>query len=149
MWEECAIKQLHKAFPGQAAGVAAFDEALAHLVYAAADILVVPSRFEPCGLVAQCGARYGAVPVVAATGGLQDLVTPEVGYSFPPVGRPDDVIAFRRAVEGLLRAMLSASGEYEEGGPFRAKQQACMALRLSWERPAAEWERVLLDVACE
>ena len=45
---------------------------------AASDYVLVPSRFEPCGLVAQAGARYGAVPIVAAVGGLKDLVTPEV-----------------------------------------------------------------------
>ena len=46
---------------------------------AAADFVLVPSRFEPCGLVAQAAARYGAVPIVCAVGGLKDLVTPEVG----------------------------------------------------------------------
>lgn len=45
---------------------------------AAADFVIVPSRFEPCGLVAQAGVRYGAVPIVCAVGGLKDLVTPEV-----------------------------------------------------------------------
>ena len=47
---------------------------------AAADFVLVPSRFEPCGLVAQAAARYGAVPIVCAVGGLKDLVTPEVGW---------------------------------------------------------------------
>ena len=45
---------------------------------AAADFVLVPSRFEPCGLVAQAAVRYGAVPIVCAVGGLKDLVTPEV-----------------------------------------------------------------------
>lgn len=147
MWEECAIKQLHSAFPGRAVGVAAFDERLAHLIYAAADVLVVPSRFEPCGLVAQCGARYGAVPLVASTGGLQDLVTERVGYTIPPVGRADDPIAFRRAVDALLRSMLGAAAEHVAGPPYRAKQRACMQLDLSWGRPAVQWELMLQQVA--
>lgn len=53
-------------------------EELAHWIMAGADFVVVPSRFEPCGLVAQAGVRYGAVPIVSAVGGLKDLVTPEV-----------------------------------------------------------------------
>lgn len=146
MWEECAIKQLQTAFPGRAVGVAAFDERLAHLIYAAADVLVVPSRFEPCGLVAQCGARYGAVPLVASTGGLQDLVTEEVGYCMPAVGRADDTIAFRRAVDALLRSMVAAAAEHVAGGPYRAKQRACMQLDLGWERPAVQWDAMLQRV---
>ena len=60
-------------------GIPRFDEGLAHLLMAAADYVVVPSRFEPCGLVAQSAARYGALPIVTAVGGLADFVTPEVG----------------------------------------------------------------------
>lgn len=65
-------------YPGQACGMPFFCEEVAHLLLAAADYLLVPSRFEPCGLVALCGLRYGAVPIVTPTGGLQDIVTPEV-----------------------------------------------------------------------
>lgn len=57
-------------------------EELAHWILAAADFCLVPSRFEPCGLVAQAGIRYGCVPIVTRVGGLKDLVTPEV--SQPP-----------------------------------------------------------------
>lgn len=60
------------------AGIAKFDERTAHLVMAAADYVIIPSRFEPCGLVAQSAARYGAVPIVTAVGGLKDFVTDEV-----------------------------------------------------------------------
>lgn len=75
---ESALVGLSQSFRGQAAGITTFSEELAHLIMAGADYLLVPSRFEPCGLVAQCAARYGAVPIVAAVGGLKDLVTPEV-----------------------------------------------------------------------
>ena len=61
-----------------AAGIAKFDERTAHLLMAAADYVIIPSRFEPCGLVAQSAARYGAVPIVTAVGGLKDFVTDEV-----------------------------------------------------------------------
>ena len=77
-WMERALATLSSSFPGRAAGVPKFDELLAHLLMAAADYVIVPSRFEPCGLVAQSAARYGAVPIVTAVGGLRDFVTPEV-----------------------------------------------------------------------
>ena len=60
------------------AGIAIFDERTAHLLMAAADYVIIPSRFEPCGLVAQSAARYGAIPIVTAVGGLKDFVTDEV-----------------------------------------------------------------------
>ena len=52
-----------------------YSEALAHQIYAAADIMLVPSLFEPCGLTQLVGMRYGAIPVVRSTGGLADTVT--------------------------------------------------------------------------
>lgn len=77
-WMERALAALSAAFPGRAAGVPQFDELLAHLLMAAADYMIVPSRFEPCGLVAQSAARYGTIPIVTAVGGLCDFVTPQV-----------------------------------------------------------------------
>lgn len=77
-WMERALAALSSSFPGAAAGIPKFDEFTAHLLMAAADYVIVPSRFEPCGLVAQSAARYGAIPIVTAVGGLRDFVTPEV-----------------------------------------------------------------------
>ena len=77
-WMERCLRQSSQVFPGQALGLPTFSEEAAHQLLAAADYLVVPSRFEPCGLVAPHGQRYGAVPIVASVGGLKDVVTPEV-----------------------------------------------------------------------
>ncbi len=73
----CASTEMHCM---TSAGIAKFDERTAHLLMAAADYVIIPSRFEPCGLVAQSAARYGAVPIVTAVGGLKDFVTSEVSH---------------------------------------------------------------------
>ena len=62
------------AHPGRIGCVIGYDEALAHLVQAGADAILVPSRFEPCGLTQLCALRYGAMPIVARVGGLTDTV---------------------------------------------------------------------------
>jgi len=72
--EEHALRQAAAAFPGTVDVVIGFDEGLAHLIQAAADITLVPSRFEPCGLTQLYAQRYGSIPVVRATGGLVDTV---------------------------------------------------------------------------
>jgi glycosyltransferase involved in cell wall biosynthesis len=69
---------------GRIAAHIGYDETLAHLIQAGADALVVPSRFEPCGLTQLCALRYGAVPIVSCVGGLADTVVDVKD----PVARP-------------------------------------------------------------
>ena len=69
-----ALKAAAHRWPGRLAFKQGFDEALAHQVYAASDILLMPSRFEPCGLAQLCAMRYGSIPVVSPVGGLLDTV---------------------------------------------------------------------------
>ena len=77
---EDVLSNMSQVFPGQGCGLPFFSEEAAHALMAAADYLLVPSRFEPCGLVALCGLCYGAVPIVTSVGGLIDIVTPKVCF---------------------------------------------------------------------
>jgi granule-bound starch synthase len=141
-WIQAALTGLELSFPGQAVGVTAFSEELAHWLLAAADYVIVPSRFEPCGLVAQCGVRYGAVPLVAAVGGLKDLVQPGIGYTLSPLSPPGDALSRRADVDGLaelLRRVEIEAGTYSH----RSMQRNCMEAELSWAKPAAEWETAI------
>jgi len=71
---ETILEKASKKYPGQVATYIKFDQALAQQIYAGADIFLMPSRFEPCGLSQLIAMRYGTIPIVRATGGLRDTV---------------------------------------------------------------------------
>jgi starch synthase len=107
---EDALRRAATSFPGTIDVMIGFDEGLAHLVQAAADIMLVPSRFEPCGLTQLYALRYGTLPLVRATGGLVDTVvdtTPETlrdgtasGFTFDAI----DSLALEHALSRALDA---------------------------------------------
>jgi len=72
-WEE-KIKKLEVEYPGVISVYIGFDDSLARKIYAASDLILIPSKYEPCGLVQMISMAYGAVPLVRATGGLKDTV---------------------------------------------------------------------------
>jgi granule-bound starch synthase len=159
LWMEKAVSLLPSLYPGSAAGVAGVhDEELAHLILAASDFIVMPSRYEPCGLVAMCGQRYGAVPIVSPVGGLVDIVgggsreeggTEEAGYLMSErPGMPQDSLSNRISAADLARTMMIAACEYRmmsEG--FVGRRRRCVERDSSWERAAREWEEALLAIA--
>jgi glycogen synthase len=149
-WLEAALSGLELSFKGSAAGMSSFSEELAHWVIAASDFIIVPSRYEPCGLVAQCAVRYGSVPVVTAVGGLQDLVSPDIGYTLPGPGLgnnqdDDNATTMRQNVQNLVETMKLASKEWKSD-KYNNMQKNCMELDVSWKGPAAEWELMLSDM---
>ena len=115
--------------PGRIAVQVAFDEALAHAVEAGADLFLMPSRFEPCGLNQMYSQRYGTPPVVRRTGGLADTVEDGVtGFLFD---NPEK--------EGLVGAVRRALSVYADGPRWRAIQRAGMARDFSWSAAALRY----------
>jgi starch synthase len=95
-----ALQDLERAHPDRLRAVLRFDAALARRAYAGVDMMIVPSRLEPCGLVQLYSLRYGAVPIVHAVGGLRDTVTDsETGFAFEDATPRAIVAAVRRAIE--------------------------------------------------
>ena len=92
--------------PDQVAAVFKFDEALARQIYAASDIFLLPSRFEPCGTAQQIALRYGSIPIVRETGGLKDSIIPfdeetksGNGFTFSNYNAHDLLFTIERALE--------------------------------------------------
>ena len=115
-----------------------YDESLAHQIEAGADLFVMPSRFEPCGLNQMYSQRYGTPPIVHATGGLVDSVvdaTPEAiaartatGFAFAPMSRP-----------ALLAAVTRAVTAYRDKKLWRQLQKNGMGRDFSWEASAQRY----------
>ena len=88
-------------YPGRIAVRVGFDNRLAHLIEAGADLFLMPSRYEPCGLNQIYSLRYGAVPVVRATGGLDDTIDSETGFKFAGYSAEAMLGAVRRGAGGI------------------------------------------------
>jgi starch synthase len=134
--QEAHAKQLARDFPGRAAAAIAFDAALAQRIYAASDFFLMPSRFEPCGLGQLIALRYGAVPVVRATGGLIDTVPDYAENETSGLGfRFEDFSA--DAFQGALSKAVTLYRR--EHAAFRALQKRGMLQDVSWEHSAPEY----------
>ncbi|KAL3655855.1 hypothetical protein CASFOL_000251 [Castilleja foliolosa] len=142
---EQKIKELEVLYPNKARGVAKFNVPLAHMITAAADFMLIPSRFEPCGLIQLHAMRYGTIPICASTGGLVDTV--KEGYTGFHMGSfnvecdtidPKDVLKIAKAVGRALAAYGTDA--------FDEMIQNCMSQDHSWKGPAKEWETVLLSL---
>ena len=116
-----------------------YSEDLAHLVYAAADLLVVPSMFEPCGLAPLIAMRYGTVPVVRATGGMIDTVF-DRDHSGRPLAERNGYVfhhADNRAIESALSRALRLWSDHPR--EFRELAANCMRADYSWARPGQDY----------
>lgn len=134
-----------KANAGRIAVLIGYDEALAHLIQAGADALVVPSRFEPCGLTQLCALRYGAIPIVSQVGGLADTVIDvkeadiaggaATGFKFGPV-----------TAQALAAALHRANILWQDQQAWRRLQHNGMSTDVSWRNRASRYAAVYRDV---
>jgi starch synthase len=130
---ERAMASLEAAFPGRASVRLRFDAAYAHRIYAGADALLIPSRYEPCGLTQMIAMRYGAVPIARRTGGLADTVVDAGdpggnGILFDELSPPSVADALERAVR-----------VYAQAARWAELQRRGMQSDFSWTRSAAAY----------
>jgi len=125
-------------FPDRVAATIGFDERLAHHIEAGADIFLMPSRFEPCGLNQMYSLRYGTVPVVRATGGLDDTV----GDFDERTGRGTGFKFAGYDPASLVGAVRRALVVYRDPEQWRRTQRQGMEQDHSWNASALEYVKV-------
>jgi starch synthase len=145
---EAAFAAAAGAHPGRIGCRIGYDEALAHRIQGGADALLVPSRFEPCGLTQMCALRYGVTPVVARVGGLNDTVIDAgpmalaagvaTGVQFAPVVGPMLENAIRRT-----------AALFRDPPQWRSLQKNGMACDVSWRRSARCYADLYRDLIAE
>jgi starch synthase len=120
-----------------------FDERLAHLIEGGADLFLMPSRFEPCGLNQMYSLRYGTVPLVRATGGLADTVR----NLDPATGEGTGFTFAEYSPQALIGTLRWALSIYPERELWRRVQQAGMREDFSWDASAREYVKVYEQAA--
>lgn len=132
------FKRLNKQFPNKIAVKVAYDNALAHKIEAGADMFLMPSRYEPCGLNQIYSLRYGTVPIVRATGGLDDTIEPwdartgkGTGFKFTEYNG-----------EALLKTIKEALHAYQDQTSWQALMRNGMSKDFSWSASAREYGKI-------
>ncbi len=143
---QLALQEAAREHPGRVAVTIGFDETLAHQVQAGCDAILVPSRFEPCGLTQLCALRYGALPVVSRVGGLADTVIDANemalaagtgnGVQFSPVTREAFALALERTV-----------AIWRDRAAWQRLQKQAMATDVGWARPARHYAALYRSLA--
>jgi starch synthase len=130
------LRRLATAHPRRIAFTDGYDEQLAHQIFAGSDIVLVPSRYEPCGLTQMYALRYGTIPVVRATGGLADTI-----QHFDPEAGTGNGSLFRDAdAPGLLWGVRSALAWFDDPPAWSRLMANAMAADFSWRKQVRHYE---------
>jgi starch synthase len=133
---------LERDFPERVRAVARYDAALSRQIYAGADVLMMPSRYEPCGLAQMIAMRYGCIPLVRETGGLGDTVRP-----YTDLDNGTGFLFKEASAHAFADSLAEALALYENKERWRALQQNGMAQDFSWERSARAYETLYRKLA--
>jgi starch synthase len=133
---ETFFRNLASAFPDRVGVHIGYNNRLAHKIEAGADIFLMPSLFEPCGLNQMYSLRYGTIPVVRATGGLENSVTGETGFKF-----------WGYAPADLLECIRVTLAEYRDHEAWRARMLRGMAMDFSWDASARQYAELYRRLA--
>jgi starch synthase len=136
-YEEMFLR-LHKQFPQKIAVKVAYDNALAHKIEAGSDMFLMPSKYEPCGLNQIYSLKYGTIPIVRATGGLDDTIEPWD----PRTGKGTGFKFTEYKGESLLLTIRQALQAFRDRSSWEVLMRNAMGKDFSWNASAKEYVRV-------
>ncbi len=137
------LKESQLEFPRQLGLKIAFDEKIAHTIYGGSDMFLIPSRYEPCGLTQMYALKYGTIPVVRATGGLDDSI-----QEFDAKALTGNGFKFTETEpEAMLGALARALDAYSRKDLWTALMRNGMSADFSWTRSAGEYLALYRDLA--
>ena len=126
---------LSRRYVGKLVTVIAFNPDLSRKIYSGADLFLMPSKSEPCGLSQMIACRYGTIPIVRETGGLYDSIKPAanggVGFTFANYNAYDMLYVIREAI-----------GCYQNKSFWQELIERAMRADFSWKRSAEEYEKI-------
>lgn len=138
---EKSLEQLAKSLPGHCVYLRGYDKALARLVVASSDFIVLPSEFEPCGLEDMIAQFFGTIPIARAVGGLLKILDGETGFLYGGDSSPNDPRELARTVLRLSSRFTETGGTKSVGAPFRdIVRRAARAVAVN-----ADWDRIIRD----
>jgi starch synthase len=135
-----------KSYPDRIGVLIGYDENLAHLIQAGADALVIPSRFEPCGLTQLCALRYGAIPIVSRVGGLADTVI-DANETTIPADAATGIQFGPVTSENLADAICRAKGLFHNKPVWQRIQKNGMTVDVSWHNRARRYADLYRQIA--
>ncbi len=135
-------------FPGRVGVCFGYDETLAHRIQAGSDALLVPSRFEPCGLTQLCALRYGAIPIVSRVGGLADTII-DANEMAIAAGVATGIQFAAGTDDGLALALRKTASLFRDKVTWRAMQTNGMLSDVSWRNPACRYVQLYRELIPE
>jgi starch synthase len=142
---EAKLKMLQTRYPHRMGLRIGFDEGLAHRIEGGADLFVMPSRYEPCGLSQLYSLRYGTVPVVRKTGGLADTVLPLTARA-RHAGQATGFYVEEDSADALLVVLRRAVAVYQDRSMWDRLVEAGMTTDVSWARSANSYDRLFVSL---
>jgi starch synthase len=130
-----ALSRIAEKNPGRVGITIGFDEPLAHRIMAGTDMFLIPSRYEPCGLTQMYALKYGTIPIVRATGGLEDTIRP----FHPQSGRGNGFTFTDYKPKAFFASVLNAVDLFHNPVSWKKLQNNAMREDFSWNRSARSY----------
>ncbi|HEV2335168.1 MAG TPA: glycogen synthase GlgA [Stellaceae bacterium] len=143
---EAGFAAAAEAYRGRVGVMIGYDEPLSHLIYAGCDSIIMPSRFEPCGLTQLYALRYGALPLVRRTGGLADTVV-DANAATLADGSATGLAFDAETLQSLLAAIQRATALYADRASWRGMVTRAMTRDFSWAAAAREYVALYRELA--